>query len=203
MKTKNKFLIFVDVESTGFAYNGGSMKNDLLTWSALITDEKLNIVDKTTIKSKPTSKENWSYEAEEIHKITYHEALRFDKPELACEKILDFLTPYAHTHNWPLMWIEHSLNWIDFKFTRGIFYRYGDQFKLNRFISEKYRKSTIHLARELQYRENKLDNWAKRINFELDHHNSESDAMACYEVYKFLINQKNKPESIGSLELCF
>lgn len=186
LKSKNKYIVFVDVETTGFPEQAGYIGNDLLSWSGIVTDTHLNILDKATFFSRPQCEKYWG--AEHIHGFSYKEAMRFPMPRSCCVNILKFLAPYKHEDNWPLLWVEHSLNWIDYLFTCGLFMRQDLLMTFHKVVRHDHALSTIKMARALGYKQNKLNEWADRLNIKLEHHNSESDVMACYEVYKFLLN---------------
>lgn len=192
MQEKKDYKIFVDTETTGFPEQGGWLGNDLLTWSGIITDKDLNIIKKTTLYSRPTNNYTWSDAAEEVHGISYFEAMNFPKQRQTVINIMEFIKDFRGN----IEWVEHSLNWIDWLFTFGLFYKHDLDEKFNLSFSSSYRFSTIKMARDLGYKKNKLDEWAKRLNIELVHHNSESDAMACYETYKYLVKNKNKQEGL-------
>ncbi len=196
MQKKKGFKLFVDTETTGFSEQGGWIGNDLVTWSGIITDHDLNIVKKETIYSRPTNIHTWSDEAEKIHGITYYEAMTFPTQREAMISIMNFIKDYRGN----LEWIEHSLNWIDWLFTFGLFYKLGFEQKFRMSFHADYRFSTIKMARERGFKKNRLNEWADRLKIKLDHHNSESDAMACYMVYKYLVKEF-KQEQEGFLGL--
>lgn len=186
--TKNQYLLFVDVECTGFPTRGGYLSHDILTWSGIITDRKFNIKDKITVKSRADSVQFWSEEAEEKHGISLLEAIRFQDPRNACLEIMSFLDPFRSEDNSPLIWVEHSLSWIDILFTQGLFIKNDLDYSLSRVVDRSFEISTIKLGRHFGEPKNDLKIWAEKLNFKLDHHNSASDAHCCYLILKHLAN---------------
>lgn len=180
--TRNKYKLFCDVETTGFNW----LSHCLLTWSGIVTDENLNILAKKKINFRPHGIETWSDEAEEVHGISYYEAMAFPERRKSCIDVLHFLKPFKHEDNWPLTFIEHSLQNIDINFTIGTFVKENLEFSLYKVIKLPHHQSTIKMARKAGYKKNSLDEWAKRIGFNLEHHDSDSDAMACLETYRYL-----------------
>jgi len=192
MEKKKPFKLFVDTETTGFPEQAGWIGNDVLTWSGIITDSDLNILDKKTIFSKPNPKTPWNDEAEKFHGINYYQAMQFPSKKQAIIDIMNFIKDYKGK----IEWIEHSLNWIDWLFTFGLFYEFNLEAKFRLAFNSDFRFSTIRIARENGFKKNRLNEWADRLNIKLKHHDSESDAMACYEVYKYL-NKEYKQEQEG------
>lgn len=195
MQKKMRYKIFCDTETTGFPEKGGWLGNDLLTWSAIVADEDLEIVEKITVYSRPTNISTWSDEAEKHHGISFYDAMNFPEQSDAMENIANFVHPYMQNFDW----VEHSLNWIDWLFTRGLFYKENNDNGFYYLFKEAKRESTIKMARSKGYKANSLDIWSERIGFKLKHHNSESDAMACLEIYKHLIRNETQPKNLLNL----
>ena len=48
--------------------------------------------------------------------------------------------------------------------------------------------STVKMARDAGFKGNRLSQWAERIGFNLNHHNSFSDTQCALEVFKYLVS---------------
>lgn len=164
----------------------GWLGGDILSWSGIVIDKNLNIVDKATFYSRPTSINYFDEGAVKIHGFNYLEALNNPEPRKTAIDILKFLKPFKTLHNSPLNWIEHSSDWIDWKFTLGLFLKQELQFSWYKVNSRDRRENTIYMGRKAGFEKNSLDVWAPRVDYKLDHHNSESDAYCTYLVYKYL-----------------
>lgn len=185
-KIKNKYFAFVDLETSGFVRHGA----DVLTTSIIITDYELDIKDKKTFFSRPRGKTYWSESAEKVHGIGYQAALEFDEPRRSCIEILHFLKPFKHPDNYPITFVSHDNNNFDYFFFIDHFRREDLHWSTNKVFDDDHRLSTVKLGRKAGYEKNKLNIWADRLKIELDHHNSESDALACYEVFKHLMTKE-------------
>lgn len=183
-------FIFVDTEGTGLSSQGGYLSHCPITMSFVITDDALNKLEVKTIKSKPLSAAQWTSEAEAVHSITLADANRFQSGLKASHDVLRLLDKYKITsHN--STWVEHSLKLgdrmgFDLMFVLGLFVKHDLQFEFYKRINVSNSISTITLGKKAGYKQNKLDLWAKRLGLYLDHHNSESDALMCYEIFKHL-----------------
>lgn len=190
---QNKFILIVDTETSCFPDNGGWLAGDTLSWSGIVTDLDLNILDKKTVKLQPTNRKYWNEGAEKVHGFSYEDALcNHLHPKDGCIEIMKFLKPFKHKDNWPILWIEHSLSWIDFLFTQGLFFKNNLLHKSRMVLAHDFAFRTIPIARKAGFDKNKLNLWADRLGIELEHHNSESDAFACYKVFEYLWRNHNE-----------
>jgi DNA polymerase III alpha subunit (gram-positive type) len=175
------YLLFNDVETTGFDY----LRNDVIVWSGVVTDLELNVLAKKTIKIKPYSQK--FYGAEKIHGISYQEAFHFMPLRQAVFEIFAFLKPFKTDD--PLTFVEHSLNYFDFHMNVGMFLKEDLLFPMRKFIQQKHSISTIDIAKDCGYKNNKLNEWAVKIGFNLKHHDAESDVLCTVELLKYLRRQ--------------
>jgi len=186
--TENKYLAFVDCETTNKYDPLGS---DMIAQSTIITDYSLDIKDKKTFYARPESKKYWNEESAEIHGYSFTEAMQFPDPRTTAIEMLHFFKPFKHEGNHPIIFISHDLNWFDYKFNYHFFQRRELERSFEKIFNNDHRISTIKMGRMYGYKQNKLDICAERIGFPLNHHNAESDVMACYLYFKFLMEDKS------------
>ena len=182
------------METTGTDW----LRNDVISWSGIVTDKNLDIKDRLTVTCRPESIDNWSNQAQEVHGISYFEARTFQDPRKSCIDILNFLKPFKHENNIPMLFVDHSLFKFDLMFTHGLFIKQNLQFSMYKVIQNlpSSYEGTIQLGRKAGYKKNGLALWADRLDKKLDHHNSESDALMCLEVYRYLNNNEDKDKLI-------
>lgn len=184
----NPFIAVFDTETTGFS----KINNDLISLSCEIRDFDWDLHDETTLYAKPTAKKRWSESAEKVHGFSFEQACSFDDPRKTAIKLLHFLKPFKHDRNLPILFVSHDLNGFDWGFMEWL-YRWQDlQYSFWKVFNYEYRLSTISMARDQGHTENKLNVWADRIGFELDHHEAKSDRIACSKVFKHLIERTNE-----------
>ena len=151
---RNDYILFCDVETTGFDW----LRNDIISWSGIVTDSDLNILDKKTVLSRPENMETWSHDAEKIHGFSYYQARQFQHRKSACIEILNFLKPFKHDKNIPLRFVDHSVNKFDLMFNHGLFIKSDLQFSMYKVIQNMPQayESTIKLGKELGFKKNNL-----------------------------------------------
>jgi DNA polymerase III alpha subunit (gram-positive type) len=184
----------VDLETTGFDVVGC----DVLVASFLICDKNYKILAEKTFYAAPESQKYWG--GEEIHGIKFDDASVWPTARKTCIDILNFFVPYKHPKNYPLKMVYHALKGFDFLFLENMFRRQDLVFSFWKLFNYNNTVSTIDLARSMGFTKNSLDEWARRINFNLVHHNARSDRDCCFEVYKCLETTK-KEQSMTSLHI--
>lgn len=184
----NQHVAIIDCETTGFDPIGC----DPIVLSIIIADHNLNELSKKTFKARPFSKKYWGKGAEEIHGIPWKEAEYFPTQRETCMQILNFLVPYKHSENKPILFVSHDKNNFDWKFTEWLFRKQDLQYSFWKVFHHGYKISTIQFADVMGYTGNGLAEWARRLDVKLKHHDAESDARASYEVLKYLCQLSHK-----------
>jgi len=185
-----------DAEFTGL----DPIRNDLLEVCILVADKNYNLIDSFYSQVRPEliNDVTWESEAQQVHGISKRKAKTFPRRRDFCISLLWFLKPYLNSEN---IFVCHALpekffdkrrgqmSWrfIDYYFLEWAFRKENLQWSFWKIFSCDKLISTIQLARKHsgEYRGHSLDKWVKVINFDLNHHTAESDAMACYELFKF------------------
>lgn len=179
----DKYIHFVDVETTGFDV----WRNSLIVVSSVIATTELEFVDQYTGYSKPESKKFWSDDAEEIHGFSWAEASKFPDPREACIEWLRWMKPYKHEHNFPMLTVYHGRGRFDLRWMEAFFAKNKLWHSLQKVMKMDLNESTVDLAKEHMEIDNfKLDTVCSHLGIELDHHKAESDALACFKIYKQL-----------------
>lgn len=181
---------FVDLETTSLEY----LRGDILTWSCIITSDDLSIISKKTFKGRVERNSWWSHEAEKIHGISYQKCITWQPQAEMLQDIFDFYT------QWPLMkWVDHSRRMFghvsfDLGFAMMAFHRYLDHYMFYKFADSDNYESTWNLAAKHGIKavdgNRRLDSLCERYGIDLKHHDSESDVMACYELYKIFNSER-------------
>jgi len=179
--------VFVDCESSGL----DPWRNDPIHMAFIVTDDKLNIKDKFSVTSKPNHDENlWSKRAEDIHGISYRDAILYTNSASAS----DFIYERISSHGKYNTFICHALpmgsleSCFDYKMLFTWFWkndkreRFYEIFGPIESTISKERKKTLELY---GIESQKLDAWSRKLGIELDHHNCESDVAACLDIYKY------------------
>jgi len=113
--------------------------------------------------------------------------MTYKKPKESAIEWLKFLKPFKHKYNYPLLTVYHGNGNFDPRWAEAFFVKAGLQFSWCKVASLKHTESTIKLAKNhLEVENYRLDTVCKKLEIELDHHKSESDTMACYQIYKKL-----------------
>ena len=184
MNHRSDYLFFMDVETTGF----DPIRNDLITCCVIVTNQDLEPVGSFYEKVKPDFNEYYSESAEKIHGFTKKEMETWQSRRSFLIKLLHFLNQFRTAYQRETM-IFHALRNFDFNFLQWAFKKEDLIYSLYKMFIPNETVSTIHMAREAGYTDNKLDTWAKRLKFDLQHHNAKSDTQCCIEVFGFLQNE--------------
>lgn len=187
LKSNNPFIFFLDLETTGFS----PVKNDAIQLAALVAkkegDEYIKL-DTINEFMRPNCRETWTEGAERIHKISLAEALTFQHPRDALVKLLNFLVPYKHENNEPLLFVDHSMRMFDYKFLLNAFMKEGLEQSFAKVFNPQHYESTVTIANTYKpatgLQNSKLGTVAEYFKIELDHHEASSDVNACFEIYK-------------------
>ena len=195
-RNSDKILIF-DVET-----NGKHPCDSMLTLSGILHDYKSGEqIDQIDLQFKPEGE--WNFEAQDIHQITYREAIKFPSADKSLRKFCHWLDKHIEK---PIALGHHSLN-IGGYFDWGVLqYTFMKHLNVTEFYNRfTHSESTIDFLKEAvkerlldpikakdkagKLRQSyKLNLWANRFNIELDHHNAQSDAKACSIIYWKLRN---------------
>lgn len=181
--------LFCDIETTGFAF----IRQPPISLSFIIAKKDLSFVARKTFKCKPLDYLHWSDEAENIHGITKQQTIKFQEPKDCALAIREWLINSCVLHP---IFVCHAL------FIRNHFdYTQLSEWHDALIAPKKDHKSFCQLfgspskveTTALKGLHNKkLSTWAEHIGFNLDHHNSESDVEACYEIYKHQNRERNR-----------
>lgn len=185
MSIINKYRVYVDCETTGF----DPIRNDVVSMAIVVTDQKMSIKDRFYQTARPEFNKFYSEEAELVHGFKRDELKKFQSPEILCNSILSFLSKFKSKNNSPSLFISHSLRQFDFLFIDWLFRKQNKQYDLWKIIRQDHQRSTITEARNAGYKNNGLDLWAKRIGFNLTHHDAMSDTLCCLEIDKYLTKE--------------
>jgi len=166
---------FVDLETTGFC----PIRNDVLEAVVLVVNESDEIINKWKGNSRPDFN-HWG--GEHVHGISAHAAAKFPTRREFCISFLQFLVPYKDEINRTHDFFYHGKNRFDYRFFEWAFRKEDLQYSFWKVFSEEKVHSTIPRGTK----NNSLDVWAKRIGFNIKHHDAESDVYCCFEVYKYL-----------------
>lgn len=177
-------MIFFDLETTGF----DPIRNDVTSIGCIVTDEKVNVLDKFYIEVRPDINKFTSLDALVVSGFTIDQLKNFPSRKEALITLLNFLS--NHESSWPHVSVSHSINNFDFKFLDWCFRKENINYSLYKTIRHDFQLSTIKIARSLGYKNNKLNIWANNLNIDFKHHNALSDAHMCMEIYKWLLNTK-------------
>ncbi len=187
----NQYVAVLDCETTGFDPVGC----DPIAWSVIITGQDLQIIDQREFYARPLSKRYWSEDAVKIHGITWDRAARFPHQRETCIEMLNFLVPYKHPENLPILFVFHAKNNFDWKFAEWMFRKQELQYSFWRVFHHGYRLSTISFAEQMGYTGNGLAEWARRLGMTASHqhHDAKSDSVMCLEVLKHLCSLSQQP----------
>jgi DNA polymerase III epsilon subunit-like protein len=184
----NEHIAVIDTETTGFT----PLNNDIICLSCEIRDLDWSLKGEFTGYYSPQTKKRWSPHAEKVHGFSYEEACSFDHPRVTDIKFLNFLKEFKTDDNKPILFVAHDKNGFDFKFTEWSFRWHDLQYSFFKVFNQEYRVSTVKMGEIAGYPKNKLNIWAERIGFDLDHHEVKSDRIACSKVFKHLMESDNE-----------
>jgi DNA polymerase III epsilon subunit-like protein len=175
---------YCDVETSGF----DPIRNDVISLALVVTDRELNVKGEFYETAKPEFNKFYSEEAEKIHGFRQRDMYKFQSRRQLCENLLKFLKPFKSEINVPNLFVQHALGQFDYKFIEWAFRKEELQYELWKVLRQDYQRSTITEARKLGFKNNKLNEWADRLEIHLNHHIAIEDARLCMEVDKFLLN---------------
>jgi DNA polymerase III epsilon subunit-like protein len=178
---------FSDVETTGF----DPIRNDIISLCLIVTDREFNRVGMFYETCRPEFNKFYSVEAEKIHGFNRSQLESFQPRRKLAINLLKFLAPFRTPGKFH-PYIYHALKYFDFRFTDWMYRKENLQWSFYKMFDERFTQSTITMARNMGYSPNKLNDWADRIGFDLNHHDAQSDTECLVEVYKHL---RGKDES--------
>lgn len=179
-----KFAQFVDVETTGF----DPFSNSVISMAVIVADiETGEIADKFVGYAQPESKRKWSSKAEEIHGFSYSEAMEFPTQRQTAIEYLKFMKQFKHPKNLPMDFYYHGNGNFDWRFVNAMMSKQDLLFSFRKISKVDFVHSTVKLAKKkMALNSYKLNVVSERLGIDLDHHEVESDAMACYGIWKKL-----------------
>lgn len=185
MTLPSKYLIFADVESTGFC----PMKNDVTSIGAVITDRSHNLLREFYTTVRPDINKFTSDDALKVSGFSREQLMEHKPRREALIAFSYFLKPYLEI--FPQTLISHTVNSFDYRFIDWCFRKEGFHFSLYRIIRYDFQESTIKMGRDAGFSTNKLSEWAERLSLTFQHHNALDDAKMCLNVHKYLSELKS------------
>ncbi len=189
------YLAFVDVEMSNTSQGcKGQKEGQMLSMSAVIADGEgpdFEIVNRFTGYMRPAYFDNWSkHSAKYIHKISIEEAMTFPPCKKTLIAFLNFMLPYKNEDNSPIPFFFHGQYSLDYKLLRMVYRQLGLQGSIDKLFDVFHTISTYEMF--VDYKENnnvktanaQLSTMAEAFDIKLDHHEVESDTLACYEGFK-------------------
>jgi len=183
-----KYYCFCDVETTGLC----PIKNDTISIALIMSDLKHNILDKMYTTIQPVNWNHITKEAEAVHGFSERQLRDFPHPFNECINILKFLAPFRQPYNSPLRFIYHARNPFDWNFIDWLFRKQDMQYSLYKIFDPLNLDSTIKMAKQAGHKKASLDYLANVYNIKLEHHNAESDTLACYQLHKIFTSEINQ-----------
>lgn len=213
-------LIVVDLETTGL----DPWRNEILTWSMSALDYKtLKRKSSIELTFKPKNLGYWSMEAEEVHKISFPQALYFDEKQVSTERALAFIEDYCTGS--PQILVCHAFdkyrttNLFDstmilthlekmglrHRFYKSIrFFESTETYFREARLRGYYRRGTTDLFNYVEGEEVeegkdfKLKTLCSHYKIKLDHHQAKSDREACEQLYRIArgLGETNEGTSI-------
>lgn len=182
--TQPKWIYFCDHETTGFDY----WKNEIITTSFSRHDyESLEMESELKLTFKPKNLKNFG--GTEVHGFSISDALQFDDKTESTNKLINWFAEIKTDHN---VFCCHALErfntFFDWAFLLVHMMKYNREFYLRRHINKL--ESTISYFQKAQKAgfisvDNfKLNTLCDQFGIELKHHDSDSDRIACFELYK-------------------
>lgn len=205
-----RYFFVYDVETSGSC----PIRNGPIWVVILVVDAYTMLVVETferSIRPPMLNTKSWSSEAEKYHGITYQEVLNFQDNKSFCLDFLWFMKKYKDEINRPLPFVSHAsptgrkvfneitkemefapYPWIDYNFLMWCFIKEGLEYSFYKVCTQDSQISTVKIARELGFKGNRLNQWAERLGFPLNHHDPKSDALCTLELYKYLLNYQGQ-----------
>lgn len=134
----NRFIVFFDVETTGF----DPLRNCVISLACIVLDTETGEVHRfyeacrpdalTQSYEHPSMKnfivETWSPHAEKIHKISWRKATGEQHPSDLCMKLLRFIAPfYKENNNKKLPFVYYANAYFDWKMVKCLFTKNSDR----------------------------------------------------------------------------
>lgn len=178
------------METSGFSHKS----NDVIELAAIVAikhpDGGYGHLATFHERCRPYGRKSWSSGSENVHGITFDEAITFQEPRKMLIKLLKFLVPFKHQENHPLKFICHAKGKFDFRFLESAFSKEFLGTSFAKVFHKDHYESTIDLV--AKYKEVyglpnlRLSTVCEYFEIELDHHKALSDTEACFELYKKL-----------------
>lgn len=188
----NPYIMVCDSETTGFS----DKMHEMISFSASIHDHTLDKKEEITVYAR-CKKDSWTQKASEIHGFTLEQALAFPHPRKTAIELLHFLKPFKADDNKPILFVSHDTSGFDRRFLKAFFMRQLLIESYWKVFKDEYTLSTINMGRKMGIKENGLDVWAERLELELDHHEVESDRVACFDIFKYLLETGNAQQELA------
>ena len=151
-----------------------------------MTDLDFNVLAKKTFRARCEHPLRWDHESEKYHQISYQESSKWQSQKDLCNELNDF---YGQFTKYPMLSVYHARKMMgrpgfDMEIAQATFDTYSNIFNMRKFMLENLNESTVHLAMEKGFKQRRLNQLCDVFGIKLDHHNSESDTNACFELYK-------------------
>ncbi len=180
----------VDLETTG----RDPWRNEILTLCCIVADTNFKEVDRFNGKIKPSYLEQWSEDAENVHKITKQEADTFDNTIDVIDNFISFLNG-LHSHEYRFVChalpFRSSVDLFDRNFIFSWFWSNNRRVDYYRLFPEDKMISTIIRKRKLAQEQwgipnQKLSTWIDKLGIDNSkHHEADFDAEVCLKVLEY------------------
>lgn len=177
---------FIDCETTGFA----AMRHCVITLTCFVTDASYNILGDIDLKFRPDGSKEvcWTDKAQEVHGISWEEAITFPPIADSLEELKAFLDGFG-----PLPFIAHNVA-FDKRMVRDLFNKtlhissvfdgYFPEFQ-----------DTVKLLKEsglITGDSKNLGEVCRQLGIEHNHHDARSDAFVLIEIHRRCKEAHNK-----------
>jgi len=187
------YYAVTDLECTGL----DPWRNEILTISTIVADEKFKELGRYTGKIRPRNWEWWSDDAEAVHGISKEDALSFGNSADVLDDYLRFLREFSSgafsfvCHALPL---KSRVDLYDRNFLFAWMWYHNKRSDYYRVFPEENMRSTIRKKRSEAQRlwgmtSQKLDAWMDKLGIDkTGHHNSEFDSEVCLKILEYQEN---------------
>lgn len=184
------YNVFFDTENAGLEY----FRSDIIQAYFLLTDNEYRIISNYSMFVRP---DHWQESAAAVHKITYEEACEYPERDTAINSFLEWLNIHGLKKNFNLIMHanpnrfynkqkkEWSQSWYDWSCLQTLFRKEGRIFELWEYFVPYIGENLHTLHTYLPKGFKKLDQAAKKIGIEFEHHNAKEDTLALFECWKY------------------
>lgn len=182
-------LSFTDVETTGF----DSFRNQVITLSTFITDSSYKIINEFHGRFRPEGKKDlvWSTGAEDVHKISWEEAMEFPTVLEESQRYIEWL----HSIDNDLEFVAHNMPY-DRRMIRGTLFRNDLHFPFN--LKHREFSDTAQMIKKVMpsdLKSRSLGNVCTYYGIDHNHHDAKSDAFVLIRLHEIICREIKLRES--------